>query len=138
LGSGGAVDIRPGFVGSLGASYVALRNDGAIPFVLTTAQISAIFASTSNDDAKYRAFDLRLGASVGWTFLRVLSPYAIVRLFGGPAYWTLFSEQVTGTDKHHYQLGAGLSGLIAERFDVFIEGIPLGERGITLGAGMTF
>jgi hypothetical protein len=137
LGTGGRDSLRPGFVGLLGTSFVALRNDHAIPFVLLSGQFSSIFASTSPDVA-YRAFDLRFGASVGWTLLRVLSPYAVGRVFGGPAMWEIFGESITGPDKYHFQIGAGVSWLIARRFDVFAEGIALGERGLSVGVGMAF
>lgn len=137
LGAGGRDSIDPGFVGVVGTSFLALENDHAIPFVLLSAQFSSIIASTA-PEVGYRAFDLRVGASVGWTLYRVLSPYAVLRVFGGPATWEIFGESITGTDKYHYQVGAGVSWLIARRIDVFAEGIAFGERGLSVGAGVTF
>ena len=36
------------------------------------------------------------------------------------------------------QLGAGLVTALPRGFDVFVEGVPLGERALTMGAGKTF
>jgi hypothetical protein len=74
----------------------------------------------------------------GWTFARLLSPYVEARAFGGPAYWRVQGEDVQGTDAYHYQLGAGASLLIARRLDVFVEGVGLGERGVSTGLGLAF
>jgi len=41
-----------------------------------------------------------------------------------------------GTDDHHWQVGAGLSLLLARKVDIFAEGVPLGELGVTAGAGL--
>jgi hypothetical protein len=45
---------------------------------------------------------------------------------------------VNGTDRYHYQVGAGLVISLVQGFDVFVEGVPLGERAVTLGGGKTF
>jgi len=37
------------------------------------------------------------------------------------------------TDTHHFQVGVGLGVAISRRIGVFAEGIPLGERAISLG-----
>jgi hypothetical protein len=42
---------------------------------------------------------------------------------------------VTGTDRYHYQVGGGLVTALPGGFDMFVEGVPLGERAITLGVG---
>ncbi len=142
----GAMDstlsMTPGVVAMLGSSYVILRSQGAVPFVMLSGQLSAVFAGTEansfHSSGKYRAFDLRVGASVGWTFWKMLSPYALVRAFGGPADWELNGDTIRGTDRYHYQVGAGLSLLLDYRFDLFVEGVPLGERGVVAGAGFAF
>jgi hypothetical protein len=59
-------------------------------------------------------------------------------VFGGPVYWRYAGTAVTGTDDHHWQVGAGVSLLVARRVDVFAEGVPLGEVGVTAGAGLSF
>jgi hypothetical protein len=87
---------------------------------------------------RYSAFDLRLGAVVGTTFFDRLSPYALGRVFGGPVYWRYQGAAVTGTDTHHYQLGAGLALMLARRLDIFAEAVPLGERSLSAGASVSF
>jgi hypothetical protein len=84
------------------------------------------------------AFDFRAGLILGKTFWNTLSPYAVVRGFGGPIAWGYGGQTVFATDLYHFQLGAGLVTLLPRGFDVFVEGVPLGERAVTLGAGKTF
>jgi hypothetical protein len=129
--------LAPGFAGAAGASYRILDADGAIPFVLLTGQISYASSSTSPGGG-YNAFDLRLGAAVGTTLWRMLTPYVVGRAFGGPVYWRFQGAPVVGTDDHHWQVGAGLSLALGARFDLFAEGIPLGEQGVSGGAGYSF
>ena len=88
--------------------------------------------------AGYHAFDFRVGPVVGWTFFRALSPYFLARVFGGPVFWSYGGQTEVGSDVHHYQLGAGLSLLVARRLTAFVEGVPLGERTLAGGAGFAF
>ncbi len=53
-------------------------------------------------------------------------------------YWTNEGQSTIGTDDHHFQVGLGASLLIGGRFDVFAEGIPLGEQAVSAGAGWSF
>jgi hypothetical protein len=130
-------------VGPSGAAGVAYRILEGQPFVVLTGLLSASTASSQRqgqpaDTARYSAFDLRLGAVVGATLWDQLSPYALARVFGGPVFWHYHGEAVTGTDVYHYQLGAGVSWLIANRCDLFFEGVPLGERALSGGASVSF
>jgi hypothetical protein len=84
------------------------------------------------------AFDIRAGLTVGKTFWRTLSPYAVVRAFGGPVLWGQGGKTQLESDLYHVQLGGGLVTTLPRAFDVFVEGVPLGERALTLGAGKTF
>ena len=129
-------DFAPGFVSAIGASWRVVDARGAVPFVLLTAQIS--YASTTTQGIGYNAFDARGGAVVGTTLWDVLTPYLVGRIFGGPVYWRYNGAAVTGTDVHHYQVGGGLSLLLARRVDLFAEGVPLGELGVAAGAGLSF
>lgn len=135
---------RPGVVTALGASYRVLEPRGARPFVLATAQVAYVHSATRENGAgsppsvAYDALDVRLGGVVGWSLGGVVHPYALARAFGGPAFWTYGGRAVTGTDTHHYQVGAGLLVSIARRVDVYAEGVPLGEQGVTAGAGVAF
>ena len=129
--------LAPGLVTGIGGSWRVLDADGAIPFVLLTANLSYV-SSSAPQDIGYNAFDLRLGAAVGTTFWRVLTPYVVGRAFGGPVYWRYLGTPVVGTDDHHWQVGAGLSVRLGRKVDLFAEGVPLGELGVTAGAGVSF
>jgi hypothetical protein len=137
----GVYAFAPGPTAATGVSYRLVQ--GTKPFVILTANLSFSAATTEpsgtpGDKVNYDAFDLRGGALVGTTLWRVLSPYAVVRAFGGPVYWQYLGTNVTGTDAHHYQVGAGLTLGIARRADLFVEGIPLGERSVAAGGAVAF
>jgi hypothetical protein len=133
----------PGLLLVTGASYQLVTNDGPRPFVLLGGQLSYLMSHTqaegaAGEESGYHAFDLRVGPVVGWTFWNALTPYVLVRVFGGPVFWRYQGEAVVGGDVHHYQLGAGLSLVLAKRLDLFVEGVPLGERTVAGGAGLRF
>lgn len=137
----GVYELSPGPTGAAGVSYRLVS--GTKPFVILTANLSFSAASTelsgsAGPKVSYDAFDLRGGALVGTTFAGMLSPYAVVRAFGGPIYWQYQGMSVTGTDAHHYQVGAGLTVVLARRIDLFAEGVPLGERSLAAGGAVAF
>jgi hypothetical protein len=138
----GTYDFANGPTAAIGASWRLV--DGARPFVVLTSNLSFSAASTqpsggaAGAKVSYDAFDLRVGTLVGTTLFHVLSPYAVGRVFGGPIYWQYQGASVTGTDAHHYQLGGGANLVVARRFNVFAEGIPLGERSVAAGAAVAF
>ena len=80
----------------------------------------------------------KLHTELGTTLFGVLRPYLPVRVFGGPVYWKYQGASVTGTDTHHYQVGAGLGVAISRHIGAFAEGIPLGERALALGVAAAF
>jgi hypothetical protein len=138
----GQYDFSAGPTAAIGASWRAVP--GTKPFVILTSNLSFSAAKTEPTGAAtgasvgYDAFDLRLGALVGTTIAQVLSPYAVGRVFGGPVYWQYQGASVTGTDAHHYQLGAGLTVVAAGRVNVFAEGVPIGERSFAAGTAFAF
>jgi hypothetical protein len=137
----GVYQLAPGPTGAGGVSYRLLP--GTKPFVILTANLSFSAATTqlsggTGAAVSYDAFDLRGGALVGTTLWGVLSPYAVLRAFGGPIYWSYQGQSVTGTDAHHYQVGAGLTLVLARAVDLFVEGVPLGERSLAAGAAVAF
>lgn len=134
----GRHDFSPGPTAFVGASYRAFDADA---FLLLTSLLSFSAARTqlgSEPSVGYEAFDLRLGAELGTTLFGVLRPYLPVRVFGGPVFWHYQGASVTGTDTHHYQVGAGLGVAISRRVGAFAEGIPLGERALSLGLAAAF
>jgi hypothetical protein len=107
------------------------------PFVALSGVLSAAFARTraaGEATQSYSAIDLRAGLIAGTVLLDVLVPYAVVRAFGGPVLW----QGRTGTDVHHYQLGAGLTFRPLEWLSVSLEGVPLGEKALSAGASTAF
>jgi len=135
--SGARYEFSPGPTVMLGADYRAF-DDGRF-FLLLTSGFSFATArthATGEASASYSALDLRLGAQFGIQLARILRPYAVARVFGGPIFWRYQGEAVTGTDTHHYQLGAGLSLRISKALSVFAEGVPLGEQAVALGVGV--
>lgn len=141
--------ILPGWEATFSYSRRLLEGRGKLPFVVLGLSGGASGASTQEEQVVARqsptepssffyAFDVRVGLIVGKTFWDTLSPYAAVRGFGGPILWSYGGNTLFGDDLYHFQLGGGLVTALAHGFDVFVEGVPLGERAVTLGAGKTF
>jgi len=141
---GRSFEVKPGWLFALGVGYRLVDGKGAAPFVLGSVSYAMSFAHTEEAGvavaprASLTTADLRLGLVVGKTLFEVLSPYLVARLFGGPVSWSLGGEAVSGGDRYHYQVGAGLSVVIAGRVDAFVEGVPLGERRYSFGVGFSF
>lgn len=136
-------DVGPGFTAFTGLAWRVLdAKDDFTPFIHLTATFSFSHAATRSDvsNDRYTAVDFRFGAIVGKTLGDSgITPYIAARAFGGPVFWRLDGESVTGTDLYKYQLGGGLSvALFDRKIDVFVEGIGLGERGLAAGIGTTF
>jgi len=129
----------PGVLGSLGADYRVF--DKGPVFIVLTSALAFSAARTHLGDAPsvgYEALDLRLGGEVGVELAEVFRPYALARVFGGPVFWRYQDKAVTGSDTHHYQFGAGLALRLSKNFNGFVEGVPLGERAVSLGLGVAF
>jgi hypothetical protein len=135
-------EMLPGWVATVSGSWRVLDGAGSRPLLLLTMTVGASGARTREESAAesvaYTALDARLGAVVGKTFFDALTPYAALRVFGGPIFWRFRGEDRTGTDRYHYQIGLGLSASLPAQLDVFVEGVPLGERALVLGAGVAF
>jgi hypothetical protein len=136
--------VLPGWELTFSYSRRLLDGRGKLPFVVLGISGGASGASTEEENVKgaateaLYAFDIRGGLIVGKTFWSTLSPYATARLFGGPVFWSYEGQSLVGSDTHHYQVGVGLVTALPRSFDVFVEGVPLGERAVTLGVGRTF
>ncbi len=133
----GKYDFSPGPTALIGADFRAY-DDGRY-FLLLTSALSFAAARTHSPlgvDTGYQAFDLRLGAEFGVQLAKIFRPYAVTRVFGGPVYWRYLGDSVTGTDTHHYQVGAGAGVRVSKAVNVFLEGVPLGERAVSFGVGL--
>jgi hypothetical protein len=137
-------DVLPGWIVTGAVAYRVYDGDGAAPFVLLSASLGFASARTRQQDvvdpptATLTSVDFRVGVAVGWTIAGSLSPYLAARAFGGPVSWTLAGQTVSGGDRYHYQVGAGLAVRFARRLDAYIEAAPLGEKRASLGVGVSF
>lgn len=125
-------DFSGGLVGSVAGSFVALEQGTYVPFIMVAGSLAV--SGVKAAPTTYVAIDVRLTATVGYTFFQRLTPYAVGRLFGGPVFW----RNQTGTDLYHYQVGAGLVVGLPFGFDLSAELIPLGEQRVTAGLGYSF
>jgi len=129
-GTLGDVDLDPGFIASATGSWLALPETTSRPFILAAVTASVLTAP------HLTAVDFRASAVVGKTVLDRLTVYAVGRVFGGPVNFD--PEVATGGDTHHYAVGAGASLRLPKAFDLFVEGSPLGEQSLNVGAGLRF
>jgi hypothetical protein len=141
--------VLPGWEFTFSYSRRLLDGRGKAPFLVfgisgggsgasTREQVHAGYGPVPSGTEGLYAFDVRAALTVGKTFWNTLSPYAAVRAFGGPVFWSYDGKSLLGTDQYHVQVGGGLVTALPRGFDVFVEGVPLGERAVTLGAGKTF
>ena len=138
---GSTYEILPGPVVSAALSYRVLDGRRAAPFVLVGGSLGASALGTrqigSQDSETMYAFDGRVSATVGKTIAGIVSPYLAARGFGLPVLWNIQGRDVTGSDKYHYQVGAGVSVRLGEA-DLLAEWMPFGEGAVVVGAGMAF
>lgn len=132
--AGRTYDIGAGFVVAFGA---AKQFDLGAWFVTGSAG-AAVSRTTTTEDTSGAAehtligLDLfRIGVMGGRRFGSV-SPYLMVRTFGGPVSWTLDGMDVTGGDTSHLQLGGGVSATVSG-MALLLDVSALGERSVTLG-----
>lgn len=131
-GSLGGFASSPGAVLSVGLASVLLEEKGFVPFLQLSGSFG--FSYFRVTDTPYTALDIRVGLAAGYTFLERITPYAVVRAFGGP----VFYGGLFGTDLFHFQLGAGLVVGLPLGLDLSVEFIPLGEQRISAGVGVSF
>ncbi len=90
--------------------------------------------------SSYGAVDVRIGATAGWILFGAVIPYAAVRAFGGPVMWRAepAGDTVAGTDRHHFQIGAGLAVRLPVGLYASLDYVPLGERSLSAEMGVRF
>lgn len=137
----GAYALGPGWIAAASYSYRLVDFALPRPFVLLTGTLAATSARSERADGTaagtFSAFDARVGATAGYTFADVLSPYLAARVFGGPVSWRYGGAAVTGTDDYHYQPAVG-AVLAYANVDLNVEWAFLGERALSLGLGASF
>jgi hypothetical protein len=131
----------PGWLASASVSWKMVgekRNDSFLLVGLAFAASGGPTKDVKGIAESMYAADFRISLIGGKTFYDVLSPYLVVRAFGGPILWEHKGEPLIGGDKYHFQVGAGVVAALPGHFDVFAEGIPLGERASVVGVGYSF
>jgi hypothetical protein len=136
-------DVGTGVLASVAVSYRWSLGPKKRWFVSATGAFSASFTDTTEKTAgapteSLSAMDLRVGVIAGATIARRFSPYLLARGFGGPVGWTLDGEELTGSDRNKYQVGAGVSVTLPANINLVIDGSALGERSASLGASLSF
>jgi hypothetical protein len=130
----------PGATAFFGSALTVIPERAGAPFLQVSGTLSFSRVATRgplpNEAPSFTALDFRLGGTVGKTIGGVFIPYASLRAFGGPIFYRYAGAAVTGTDLYKYQIGGGFA-LRLKFVDAFVEGIPLGERGISAGLGIT-
>jgi len=130
-------DMSPGLVVAVGVAR-QWTSANRLWFITGSAGLSVAAAKTHEagaaDDPSFVAGDARVGAIAGRTFGKIVSPYVLARGFGGPVWWTVDNASTTGTDTHHYQLGAGLSVATSVGLTIVVDVSALGEQAASVGA----
>jgi hypothetical protein len=128
--------LRPGGMVGFAGSRQWTPGDGRW-FVTGTGSFSIALASTRMEgggpNERFLAGDLRIGAIAGRTFADRISPYLLARAFGGPVFWTIAGDSVSGGDASHLQLGAGLSVTLPWKLTATVDVSAVGEQAVSLG-----
>lgn len=103
-----------------------------------TAGVLGTRTRREEERGRYDAIDARFGASVGKTFGGWFAPYASVKLFGGPIFWTQGEETAVGSDQFHVQGSLGAVFVLPSTVDLFVEGSPGGEQAAFAGVGLRY
>lgn len=128
-------EVSPGILAAVGAARQWARGRWFVTATGTLAMSRSSTASTDDIRVALTAGDIRGGVMAGRTFGPV-SPYVLVRGFGGPVSWTLDNESITGTDHYKYQLGAGITAATERGVSVVIDASLVGERSLSAGVSL--
>ena len=129
-------EIQPGSLAALGVVYQTAQGGGARPYVDVSLFLSASTTTTRNpyfqSSTSYVSTDLRLAGRASWMVKDKLFPYIAANVFGGPVFWTLNGNDVTGSDIHHYQISIG-SAVQLSGMTVFMDWAGIGENALSAG-----
>ncbi len=142
-GQGRRFDVKPGFLFSVSGAYRFVGEPGDAVFATATLGYGMSFASTEEEvpnaeSVPLSASDLRLGVLMGTTLGETVSPFVAARGFAGPVGWELDGKKRTGSDRHHYAIGAGVVVNLQERLDLTVDASFLGERTLAAALALGF
>lgn len=143
VGDGLHYDARAGWVVTLTGAYRWTDAPGRVPLFITTLTLGLsrspiVERGGAGERSAIMSDDLRLGGLVGWTFWHAWTPYAGLRVFGGPVTFQQAGSERVGSDRHHFALAVGSNLAIAQRLTLSIDWAYLGERGISGGFSVSF
>lgn len=141
-----ARDLGPGWLAAGSASWTLVKDEGIVPAVVISSTVAGARAALRRKpepgisaDAtargSYLGVDFRFGVTVAKLLYSVVSPYASLRVFGGPVILRENEVSQLGTDRYHVQPAFGAVFLLEHGLDVFAEGSPFFERGFVAGVG---
>lgn len=141
IGEGRAYDLGPGWLLGVSGAHRLFGLPEHPYFVTLGLSFGASSAATeerggAGESERISASDLRVSVLGGVTLWRTWSPYAVVRAFGGPVKFNQLERERTGSDRHHYAIGAGSAVGLPFGLQGAVEYTALGER--TLSAGLIF
>ncbi len=136
-GEGRTYDIGPGFVITASVAKQWVSGDW---FLTGSFSVSASRTTTTENvpgaaRESLIAVDLARGGLTAGRSFGPISPYVLVRAFGGPVLWQIDAVDVTGTDVHHFQAGAGVS-VTTGPLSVLVDIAALGEQAASLGVAL--
>ncbi len=141
IAPGASPEVGAGFLGALDGSVRLLDEQRLSPSVQVTLGVAAARTHTqpspTTERAGLTALDARVGITIGKTLFDRVGVHVAARGFAGPVSWDR-QPAVSGGDRHHYQLGAGVSVALPQQLRVFAEWSPFGERAVTAGIGLAF
>jgi hypothetical protein len=141
-GEGRGYELGPGWLFSVSGAQRLFGLPERAEFVTLSLAFGASSTATEQwgggAQERLSASDLRVGLIAGVTLWRTLSPYALVRGFGGPIAFRQAGRDRIGSDRHHFALGAGSAVALPAGAQLAVEAALLGERSLTAGGLWTF
>ena len=143
VGEGLAYEVGPGWLASINGSHRLFGLPEHEHFATLSLSFGVSSSATeqkggAGESERMSASDLRAGLLVGYTLWRVWSPYLVVRGFSGPIEFRQAGRDRTGSDRHHYAVGAGSAVGLPGGLQIGVEYTALGERTLSAGVVLAF
>ena len=133
--------VERGWLASVGVARRWILGADRSWFVTGSLTLGASSAPTREGEVQGRnitATDMRMGVIGGVTLWDTLSPYLLVRAFGGPVFWAKDDKEIMTGDAYHYNLGSGLSARLPGNLLALVDASVLGARNVSFGLSMRF
>jgi len=133
--------VERGWLASVGVARRWILGADRSWFVTGSLTLGASSAPTREGEVQgenITATDMRMGVIGGVTLWDTLSPYLLVRAFGGPVFWAKDDKELVAGDAYHYNLGSGMSVELPGNVIALVDASVLGERSLSFGVSMLF